>query len=111
MADPRLGPLEARVLDALWARACPGSVRDLQPHFPSVAYTTLMTTLDRLHRKGVLAREKQGRAFVYAPRETRERFQAARLMSFFVDTVGDQDLAVLDELERMIRERRRDESS
>ena|SRR5687768_2982675 len=111
MPDPRLGPLEARVLEALWARACPSSVRDLQPLFPSVAYTTLMTTLDRLHRKGVLAREKQGRAFLYAPRDSRERFQAARLMSFFVDTVGDQDLAVLDELERLIRERRKEEQS
>ena len=111
MRDPRLGPLEARVLDALWARACPSSVRDLQPSFPDIAYTTLMTTLDRLHRKGVLAREKQGRAFLYTPRDSRERFQAARLLSFFVDTVGDTDRAVLDELERLIRERRKEEPS
>jgi predicted transcriptional regulator len=123
MSDTRLGPLEARVLDALWARACPSSVRDLQQAFPGVAYTTLMTTLDRLHRKGVLAREKQGRAFVYAPRESRERFQAARaggrlaplladrqgagaLLSFFVDAVGRQDETLLDELERLIQEKR-----
>jgi len=126
VSDTRLGPLEARVLDALWARACPGSVRDLQPAFPGVAYTTLMTTLDRLHRKGVLGREKHGRAFVYAPRESRERFQAARasgnlvplladregagaILSFLVDAVSDQDQALLDELERLIHAKRKEE--
>jgi predicted transcriptional regulator len=128
MAETRLGPLEERVLDALWVRGCPSSVRDLQPAFPAVAYTTLMTTMDRLHRKGVLAREKQGRAFVYTPRESRERFRvsmaggtiapiladrkgAGALLSFFVDAVGKQDEALLDELERLIREKRKDESS
>jgi predicted transcriptional regulator len=124
MSDARLGPLEARVLDALWTRACPCSVRNLQQAFPGVAYTTLMTTLDRLHRKGVLVREKLGRAFVYAPRESRERFLAARaggglaplladregagaLLSFFVDAVGQQDEALLDELERLIQQKRK----
>ena len=111
MPDTRLGPLESRVLDALWARGCACNVRDLQPAFPGVAYTTLMTTLDRLHRKGVLARVKQGRAFMYAPHESRERFQAARIISFLVDTVGDHDRAVLDELERLIREKRKEEPS
>lgn len=127
MQDPRLGPLEARVLDALWARRCPSSVRDLQPAFPGIAYTTLMTTLDRLHRKGLLVREKQGRAFLYAPRESRERFQAARasgsltplladrqgagaFLSFFVDVVGDHDQTLLDELERLIREKRKEDA-
>lgn len=126
MPDARLGPLEARVLDALWARARACSVRNLQAGFPGVAYTTLMTTLDRLHRKGVLTREKQGRAFLYTPREAREHFHAARaggdlapllatregagaLLSFFVDAVGDQDQALLDELERLIQEKRREE--
>jgi predicted transcriptional regulator len=111
MPDARLGPLESRVLDALWSRGCPCSVRDLQPGFPGVAYTTLMTTLDRLHRKGVLSRVKQGRAFVYTPHESRGRFHAARLVSFFVDAVGDDDQAMLDELERLIREKRREEQA
>ena len=128
MSDTRLGPLEARVLDALWSEGSACSVRDLQPAFPGVAYTTLMTTLDRLHRKGVLTREKQGRAFLYAPRESRERFHAARakgslaplltdregagaLLSFFVDAVGNHDEALLDELERLIREKRKEEQS
>ena len=74
MHDTRLGPLETRVLDALWTRGSASSVRDLHPAFPGIAYTTLMTTLDRLHRKGVLSRVKQGRAFLYAPVTSRDGF-------------------------------------
>lgn len=126
MNDTRLGPLETRVLDALWTRGGPASVRDLQPLFPGMAYTTLMTTLDRLHRKGLLSREKQGRAFLYATLTTRDGFQAARaggtlasllsdpasagpMLSFFVDAVSNRDESLLDELERLIREKRKDE--
>ena len=61
------GPLEIRVLEALWARGTAAAVSDLQPQFPGVAYTTLMTTLDRLFRKGTLSRFKSGRAFFYQP--------------------------------------------
>ena len=127
MSDTRLGPLEARVLDALWARGCACSVRDLQPEFTPIAYTTLMTTLDRLHRKGILAREKQGRAFAYSPVASRDDFRVARagsalvsmladpagarpLLSYFVDAVTDRDEALLDELERLIREKRKEDA-
>ena len=115
-ATALLGPLEWRTLEALWARDQPASVRDLIDAFPEIAYTTLMTTLDRLHRKGVLAREKQGRAFVYRPNFTRSEFDAARaanavraavesggpltpLVSCLVDAVGD-------ELEALVAARR-----
>jgi predicted transcriptional regulator len=120
------GPLEWRVLEALWRQSAPASVRDLQPGFPDTAYTTLMTTLDRLHRKGVLDRTKQGRAFRYWPRETRAELQSSAveralrvaiegdggslrpLMSFFVDAVGEHDHQLLDELEHLVRARRAD---
>ena len=49
--DRFFGTLELRVLHARWAREAPQSVRDLQPAFAGIAYTTIMTTLDRLHRK------------------------------------------------------------
>lgn len=62
------GHLEIRVLETLWSRGAPACVRDIQPPFPGVAYTTLMTTLDRLFRKGTLLREKSGRAFYYSPK-------------------------------------------
>ena len=121
----RLGPLERRVLEALWARSEPASVRDLQPEFREIAYTTLMTTLDRLHRKGVLDRTKQGRAFFYEPRMTRPEYDSVRaadalkvalegdgaalgpLLSFFVEAVGDRDQELLDELEVLVRRARR----
>ena len=48
------GALELRVLEALWRRGT-GTVRDLCDDFPAAAYTTLMTTMDRLHRKGFIS--------------------------------------------------------
>lgn len=117
------GKLEVRVLEAMWRRREPVSVRDLQPDFPATAYTTLMTTLDRLHRKGVLSRMKAGRAFVYRPCYTRHELRlglaenaldiilgtraAARpLLSFLLDAVSRRDAALLDELERLVRAKR-----
>lgn len=120
----RLGPLERRVLEALWARDHEASVRDLQPSFPDIAYTTLMTTLDRLHRKGALVRTKRGRAFYYRPELSRVEFDSARaadalksalatdgatlapLLSFLIDAVGERDAELLDELEALVRQRR-----
>jgi predicted transcriptional regulator len=124
-----LGPLEWRVLDALWTRAVPATVRDLQPEFPGIAYTTLMTTLERLYRKQVLTRTRDGRAFVYAPRESRAAFDSGRateellaaverggpsptpVLSCFVDALGNHDEALLTELEALVRARRADRSS
>lgn len=118
------GPLELRVLETLWSRGGPGCVRDIQPQFPGVAYTTLMTTLDRLFRKGTLTREKTGRAFYYSPKASEQQLisqlagsafatllpadaaSVRPIMSMFVDTVGDRDHALLDELEQLVRARR-----
>jgi predicted transcriptional regulator len=127
-ADPQLaavyGPLELRVLEALWSRGTASCVRDLQPQFPGVAYTTLMTTLDRLYRKGTLTRVKDGRAFYYEPKSSHDELvselagstlatilpgntDAVRpILSMFVDTVGRRDEALLDELEELVRARR-----
>jgi predicted transcriptional regulator len=91
-----------------------------------LAYTTIMTTLDRLYKKGLLARKKVERAFVYAPKFTRAEWERKRagdfltaflarpepsgdlLISCLVDAVGEQDAALLDELERKIRRKRRE---
>jgi len=120
----RLGPLEWRVLESLWTRAASASVRDLQSDFREIAYTTLMTTLDRLYRKGVLERTKQGRAFIYSPRLSRQEFESGRavdalrvalegnsaelgpLLSYFVQAVSDRDRELLTELEALVRARR-----
>ena len=119
------GKLEVRVLESLWRRDVPTSVRSLMEDFPEAAYTTLMTTLDRLFRKGVLARERHGRAFLYRARYARpelEALVAANAMeaflgqdpatlrpalSFLVDAFGTRDEKLLDELEALVRERRR----
>ena len=122
-----LGPLERRVLELLWGRAGEASVRDVCESIPDLAYTTLMTTLDRLHRKGLLSRCRAGRAFHYRTRVSRlelERLEAARafetllapgaepaslrpVLSCFVEAVESRDRALLDELERLVRARRR----
>lgn len=115
-------------MEALWSHNAPATVRDLTPDFPDAAYTTLMTTMDRLHRKGVLAREKSGRAFVYQPRLGRAEFESARaadafrfalernggslapLASSLIDAVGDRDRELLDELEALIEARHADKA-
>ena len=122
------GPLEIEVLAALWKSRREATVRDLEEFFPGVAYTTLMTTLDRLYKKGVLTRRKAGRAFRYAPvadREGLERVLALEaldailgsfesrtairpILSSFVEAVSRRDELFLDELERLVRARRRE---
>lgn len=118
-----LGALEQRVMEVLWRRA-PLSVRETQGELESqtaLAYTTVMTTLDRLHKKKLLVREKDGAAFLYRPALGREAYlralaeaAAAELLSeaaspvlaAFVDAAARVDAAHLDELERLIAARR-----
>jgi predicted transcriptional regulator len=121
-----LGRLERQVMERLWAVGGEASVRQLQATLDTdLAYTTLMTTLDRLYKKGLLARRKHGRAYVYSTHLTREdvdRGSAAHVfgallgegaeraqpvLSCFVDAVSQRDLQLLDELERLVREKRR----
>ena len=74
-----LGELETSVLDVLWGSADPLSVRDVGARLkrrPALAYTTVMTVLDRLHDKGFVRRDKSGRAFLYRPRVQREALMA-----------------------------------
>jgi len=121
-----LGPLEVQVLEAIWRGPRPTTVKDLQSSFPACAYTTLMTTLDRLHKKGVLERAKVGRAFAYEPRFERLELEArlaarsveqlfgaaqgrralAPLLSCFVDAVSERDRLLLDDLERLLKAKR-----
>ena len=126
MVETALGRLEREILNRLWGDAEPLSVRALEASFGgTLAYTTLMTTLDRLHRKGLVDRQRAGRAFLYRARFTREQLDhgvatdlidamlgagpdAARpVMSTFVDAVGQRDAALLDELARLIREKQK----
>ena len=118
-----MGPLETKVLDLLWGKSRAVTVRHILPAFPELAYTTLMTTLDRLYRKGVLIRRRRGRAFVYEPRCSREQMlnesasnqledlltaSGARsaILSTLVHCVGRKDAALLDELDALVQAER-----
>jgi predicted transcriptional regulator len=120
-----LGPLERELLDAVW-RLGQASVRDVLAAVEhAVAYTTAMTVLDRLYKKGVLDRERVGRAYVYSAAASSEQLQSSLMMgllqrllghgpqaaspvlSHLVDTVGARDRQLLDELDRLVREKRR----
>jgi len=125
MLENSLGTLERDVMAIAWDRG-EVSVRDACARLGSaVAYTTVMTTMDRLFKKRLLARRKVGRAFVYRATATREELEGAvatelmqslvqghrgeplPLLSSLVDAVSERDRALLDELERLIREKRR----
>ena len=102
-----LGVLEREVMDAVWTSG-EVTVRDARSRLPRrVAYTTVMTTLDRLFKKGLVVRRRVGKAFVYSAAQTRQQTQAA-ILSNLVDAVGSHDDAaeLLDALEQMVRERR-----
>ena len=76
------GELEATIMDVLWSRGTPLTVREVLTTISNerdLAYTTVMTVMDNLHRKGFLRREPDGRAFRYEPTQLREEY-AANLM-------------------------------
>ena len=120
----QLGPLEIDVMEAMWQFGA-SSVRDVVGRLGrKLAYTTVMTTLDRLFKKGLLYREMTDRAFVYSPMVTREDWDRRRagemmagfltgpeesrhlLLSCLVDAVGTHDAMLLDELEKKIQRKR-----
>jgi predicted transcriptional regulator len=79
----RLGELEAAIMDRLWARDAPTTVREIVQDLREqrqIAYTTVQTVTDILYRKGWLHRQRDGRAHRYRPLATREQYSAA-LMS------------------------------
>jgi BlaI family transcriptional regulator, penicillinase repressor len=103
-----LGVLEREVMDAVWAGG-EVTVRATQGRLPRpVAYTTVMTTLDRLFKKGLVSRTRVGKAFLYRPAQTRQQAETA-ILSNLVDAIGGHDDAadLLDALEQMVREKKR----
>jgi len=104
--EETLGVLERDVMALAWSQP-EVSVRDACERLgSSVAYTTVMTTMDRLFKKGLLLRRKAGRAFVYRAAATQQELENAMLSSL-VDAVSERDRALLGELERLVREKRR----
>lgn len=120
-----LGPLESEMLCALWKRGN-ATVRELlRDAYAGAAYTTIMTTLDRLHKKGLLDRVSDGRAYRYSPRQTAGEYEGLKLartirqvfggsaessalLSFLVNAVGDHDVALLEKLRQEVERKRRE---
>lgn len=97
------GELEAVVMDRVWGREGMIPVREVFEDLRrgrEIAYTTVMSTMDNLHRKGWLARERRGKAFLYWPTLTREEY-SARLMREALTGGGDPDLVLTHFLEQM----------
>jgi predicted transcriptional regulator len=121
-----MGHLELTVMEALWDSG-KGNVHDVVRWLNRpLAYNTVMTTLDRLFKKGLLSRSKQERAYFYAPRLSRVEWQQKQaedlvsrflsgpapagelLVSCLVDVVGQYDAALLDDIEEKIRIKRQE---
>jgi predicted transcriptional regulator len=116
------GELESVIMHMVWDHGGPVTVRDLfdeLSHERSIAYTTVMSTMDNLHRKGWLQRVKEGKAYRYTATASREEY-SARLMrealavggdtetvlSHFVAQIGDPESDALRSVVRRLPARR-----
>jgi len=117
-----LGPLEQHIHRAVWTRGT-ATVREvLQDGSIWQRYSTVLTTMDRLYRKGLLSRISEGKAYRYWVRCSPEELQrrtavsglrqllrtehAALHLSYFVEAVGAQDEKLLDELQALVERQR-----
>lgn len=90
------GDLESVVMDSVWGRAGKTTVRQLHEDLQAtreIAYTTVMSTMDNLHRKGWLDREKHGKAYHYWPTLSRAEY-SARLMRDALERGGAPDVVL-----------------
>jgi predicted transcriptional regulator len=121
-----LGKLERRVMEETW-RLGEVTVRDVYHAFEErIAYTTLMTTLDRLFKKKLLERRKDGRAFLYSAVVSPDELDRGikedvvdgllgqgadgiePVLACIVDTISERDRELLDELDRLVQEKKRE---
>lgn len=117
-----LGPLEQQIHRAVWLRGS-ATVREvLQDRSIWQRYSTVLTTMDRLFRKGLLGRASEGKAFRYWVRCSPEELQrrtavsglrqllrtqdAALHLSYFVEAVGEHDEKLLDQLQELVERQR-----
>jgi predicted transcriptional regulator len=121
-----LGFLERETMEHVW-KLGESSVAQVHDELKGrLAYTTVMTTLDRLYKKGLLQRRKQGRAFIYTAKLSKGEFKESLikkalrflleenknepvpLMANLVETFREHDTRLLDELEKLIQKSKRD---
>ncbi|MEU6781937.1 BlaI/MecI/CopY family transcriptional regulator [Nonomuraea angiospora] len=101
-----LGELESTIMERMWARRQPASVRDVLEELRqerTIAYTTVMTVMDKLHTKGLLKREPVRRAYIYEPVASKEAY-TADLMRAALAGSGNQAATLVHFLERLTPE-------
>jgi predicted transcriptional regulator len=102
------GELESAIMDVVWASDRAYLVREVRERLSynrALAYTTVMTVMNILYGKGVLCREKQGRAWRYWPAESREEHDA-RLMAEVLRSGGNEHITMMRFVERVSDEER-----
>ena len=102
------GELESAIMDVVWASDRPYLVREVRERLSynrALAYTTVMTVMNILYGKGVLCREKHGRAWRYWPAESREEHDA-RLMAEVLRSGGNEHITMMRFVERVSDEER-----
>jgi predicted transcriptional regulator len=119
----RLHELEATIMDIVWGKQLTSfAVSDVLAVLEkrrSIAYTTVMTTIVRLHAKGLLDRAREGKRYIYSPKLTREQFLEStarevldgsigghQILAMLAEKVSEASAGELDELEALIRRRR-----
>lgn len=119
----RLHELEAAIMHVVWGRKLAsftvGDVLAVLERQRDIAYTTVMTTITRLHEKGLLERSRDGRRYVYAPRLTREQFLEStarevldkaiggpQALAMLAEKVSEASAHELDDLQALIQKRR-----
>lgn len=117
-----LGPLERQIHHAVWARGSATVSEVLQDRTIWQTYNTILTTMGRLFRKGLLSRVPEGKAFRYSARCSPEEFdreatvsglrqllrseRASLHLSYFVEAVSAEDEKLLDELQALVQRQR-----
>ena len=115
---PALGDLEVQVMRRIWARAEPVTVRDVLSDLQqerAIAYTTVMTVMDNLRKKGWLRRQAEGRAYRYAPLVAAEEYSAGLMrqalaassdrpavLMHFIEELSADEADVLEEAYRRL---------
>lgn len=119
--------LEADIMEVVWGRGLDefavSDVHDVLSKDRDIAYTTVMTTLTRLHDKELLTRHKDGRRYLYSAKLSRDEFLRAmtrevldrlpevardEAVSYLVDQLGSADAEALDRLDLLIQRRKQD---
>ncbi|MGQ0631540.1 MAG: BlaI/MecI/CopY family transcriptional regulator [Sporichthyaceae bacterium] len=97
------GDLEAAIMEQMWGTEEPLTVRAVHTAIISqrpLAYTTVMTVMDKLHRKGWLDREPLGRAYLYRPVVSREQY-TADLMGEALSASSDRSATLVAFIEHL----------